>query len=87
MAPNTAREARALPRAATPCSFRYRDFPANAASFDVALIHRFGKNGRNHEIASVTRLDFVIDLERLNRRRCEKNGAIFAQIDIIDTGF
>src|SRR3954454_8405474 len=65
-------------------SFGHRDFSADAASFDVAVVHRRREHRRHHEVASIIRFDLVIDLERVRRRGHEEQRAIFANIDIID---
>ncbi len=65
-------------------SFGHRDFTANSAAFDVSLIHRFGEHRRNNELAAVSRLNLIINLENVFARRPEKQRAVFANIDVID---
>src|SRR5262249_41378876 len=64
--------------------FRHRDFSSNAASFNVAIVHRLREHRRDDELAAVARLDLIIDLQRVCRRGHEKHRAIFADIHIID---
>ena len=63
--------------------FRHRDFSANAAPFNVAIVHRLREHRRDDELAAVARLDLVIDLQRVCRRGHKKHGAIFADIHVI----
>src|SRR4029434_1285488 len=44
-------------------SFGHRNFPAHAAPFYSAIIHRLREDRRDNELAAITRLDVVIDLQ------------------------
>src|SRR5437867_2154311 len=66
-------------------SFGHCDATCNAASLDVAIVHRLREHRRNDEVAAVTRFDLIIDLERVRGRRHEEHRAIFPNIDVIDS--
>src|SRR5207237_6912604 len=65
-------------------SFRYCDLSADAAPFEVAIVHRLREHWRDDEVAAIARFDLIIDLERVCRCTHEEDGAIFTNIDIID---
>src|SRR5260370_41833184 len=65
-------------------SFRHRDLSADAAAFEVAIVHRLREHWRDDEVAAIARFDLIIDLERVCRGAHEENGAIFTNIEKID---
>src|SRR5436190_100249 len=83
--PTAAREAACAPQKFPATrSFSDSNFSANAAAFNVAIVHGLREHGRHDELAAVARFDLVIDLERV-RRRCDKEyRAVLAYIDVID---
>src|SRR5262245_14535055 len=65
-------------------SFGDRDFSADSAAFNVAIVHRLREHWRHDELTAVARFDLVIDLERVRRCCDEEYCAVLTDIDVID---
>src|SRR4029434_1847802 len=64
--------------------FGHGDFSADAAAFNVAIVHRLCEHGRHDKLTAIAGFDLVINLQRARRRAYEKYRAVLADIDVVN---